>query len=76
LPIEGIVVAAVAEVEKTSGCGEKVEGRLGVAACAVEDAATVARPLLGLLEVEEQGEPDGEVVVAQAAGAVLEVGSR
>jgi hypothetical protein len=74
LPVEGIVVAAVAEVEKTSRGGEKVEGRFGVAAGAVEDAAAMARPLLGLLEMEEQGEPDGEVVVAQAAGAVLEVG--
>ena len=73
LPVEGIVVAAVAEVEKTSGGGEEVEGRLGVAAGALEDAAALAGPLLGLLEVEEQGEPDGEVIVAQAAGTVLEV---
>jgi hypothetical protein len=74
LPVERIVVAAVAEVEKTSGGGEEVEGGLGVAAGALEDAAALAGPLLGLLEVEEQGEPDGEVVVAQAAGTILEVG--
>ncbi len=74
MPVEGIVVAAVAEVEKTSRGGEKVEGRFGVAARALEDAAALARPLLGFLEVKEQGEPDGEVVVAQAAGTVLEVG--
>ena len=74
LPVEGVVVAAVAEVEKTSGGGEEVEGGLGVAAGALEDAAALAGPLLGLLEVEEQGEPDGEVVVAQAAGTVLEIG--
>jgi hypothetical protein len=61
LPVEGVVVAAVAEVEKTSGGGEEVEGGLGVAAGALEDAAALAGPLLGLLEVEEQGEPDGEV---------------
>ena len=73
LPVEDIVVAAVAEVEETSRGGEEVEGRLGVAAGALEDAAAVAGPLLGLFEVEEQGEPDGEVVVAQAAGTVLEV---
>ena len=74
LPVEGVVVAAVAEVEKTSGGGEEVEGGFGVAAGALEDAAALARPLLGLLQVEEEGEPDGEVVVAQAAGTILQVG--
>ncbi len=74
MPVERIVVAAVAEVEKTARGGQKVEGRLGVAAGALEDAAAVAGPLFGLLQVEEQGEPDGEAVVAQAAGTVLEVG--
>jgi hypothetical protein len=74
LPVEGIVVAAVTEVEKTSRGGEKVEGGLGVSAGALEDGAELAGPLLGFLEVEEECEPDGEVVVAQAAGTVLEVG--
>ncbi len=64
----------MAEVEETSGGGEKVEGRFGVAAGALEDTAALARPLLGLLQVEEQGEPDGQVVVAQTAGTLLEVG--
>ena len=73
LPVERIVVAAVAEVKKTSGGGEEVESGFGVATGALEDAAALAGPLLGLLQVEEQGEPDGEVVVAQAAGTVLEV---
>ena len=74
LPVEGVVVAAVAEVEKTSRGGEEVEGGFGVAAGALEDAAALAGPLLGLLQVKEQGEPDGEVVVAQAAGTLLEIG--
>ena len=74
LPVERVVVAAVAEVEKTSRGGEKVEGRLGVAAGALEDAAALAGPLLGLLQVEEQREPDGQVIVAQPAGTILEVG--
>ena len=74
LPVEDIVVAAVAEVEKTSRGGEEVEGGLGVAAGALEDAAALAGPLLGFLEMEEQGEPDGEVIVAQAAGTILEIG--
>ena len=74
LPVEDIVVAAVAEVKKTSRGGEEVEGRLGVAAGALEDAAALAGPLPGLLEVEQNGEPDGKVVVAQAAGTILEVG--
>jgi hypothetical protein len=74
LPVERVVVAAVAEVEKTSRGGQKVEGGLGVAAGALEDAAALAGPLLGFLQVKEQGEPDGEVVVAQAAGTLLQVG--
>ena len=74
LPVERVVVAAVAEVEKTSGGGEEVEGGFGIAAGALEDAAALARPLLGFLEMEEQREPDREMVVAQAAGTVLEVG--
>ena len=74
LPVERIVVAAVAEVEETAGGGKEVEGGFGVSASALEDAAALARPLLGLLEMEEQGEPDGEVVVAEAAGTLLEVG--
>ena len=74
LPVEGIVVAAVAEVEKTSRRGEEIESRLGVTAGTLEDSAALAGPLLGLFQVEEQGEPDGQVVVAQPAGTVLEVG--
>ena len=74
LPVERVVVAAVAEVKKTSGRGEKVEGGFGVAARALEDAAALAGPLLGLLQVEEHGEPDGEVVVAQAAGTIFQIG--
>ncbi len=73
LPVERVVVAAVAEVEKTSRGGEKIEGRFGIAARALEDSAALARPLLGFLQVEEQRKPDGEVVVAQAAGTILQV---
>ena len=61
LPVERVVVAAVAEVEETSGRGEEIEGGFGIAARALEDAAALARPLLGLLEMEKDGEPDGEV---------------
>ena len=64
----------MAEVEETSGGGEEVEGGFGVAARALEDAAALARPLFCLLQVKEQGEPDGEMVVAQAAGTVFQVG--
>ena len=74
LPVKSVVVAAVAEVEKTSCGGEEVERCLGIAAGALEDAAALAGPLLGLFEVEEESEPDGEVVVAQAAGTVLKIG--
>ena len=74
LPVERVVVAAVAEVKETSRGGEEVEGGFGVAAGALKDAAALAGPFLGFLEMEEQGEPDGEVVVAQAAGTVFQVG--
>ena len=74
LPVERVVVAAVAEVEETSGGGEEVEGGFGIAAGALEDAAALAGPLLGVLEMKEDGEPDGERVVAQAAGTIFQVG--
>jgi hypothetical protein len=74
LPVESVVVAAMAEVKETSGGGEEVKGRFGVAAGGLEDAAALAGPLLGFLEVKEQGKPDGEVVVAQTAGTILQVG--
>ena len=74
LPIESVVVAAVAEVKETSRRGEKIEGRLGVAAGDLEDAAALAGPFLRFFQMEQQSEPDGEMVVAQAAGAILEVG--
>ena len=75
LPVERIVIAAVAEMEEASGCGQEVEGSLGVAAGALEDAAALARPLAGFLEVEEQGKPDRDGwLIAQAARALLQVG--
>ena len=74
LPVERVVVAAVAEVEETARGGEEVKGGFGIAAGALEDAAALAGPFLGFFQVEEQGEPDGEVVVAQAAGTIFEIG--
>ncbi len=73
LPVEGIVVAAVTEVKETSRRGQKIEGCLGVAARALEDAAALTRPFLGFLEVKEHREPDSEAVVAQAARTFLQV---
>ena len=74
LPVEGIVVAAVAEMEETACGGEEVEGSFGVAAGALEDASALAGPFAGFLEVKEESEPDGEVVIAQAAGTLFQVG--
>src|SRR5262249_7018623 len=74
LPVEGIVVAAVAEVEGTSRRSEKVEGGLRVAAGALEDLAALLRPLLGLFQLKEKREPDSEMEIAQAAGTLLQVG--
>ncbi len=64
----------MAEVEETSSGGKEVEGGLGVAAGALEDSAALAGPFLSLLEMKKKGEPDGEVVVAQAAGTLFEIG--
>src|SRR5580658_2971517 len=74
LPVERVVVAAVAEVEKTAGGGEEVEGSLGVSAGALKDAAALAGPLLGFFQVKEQGKPDGQMVVAQASGTLFQIG--
>ncbi len=63
----------MAEVEKTACGGEEVKGGLSVAARALEDAAALPGPLLCLFQMEEQGEPDGEMVVAQAAWTILQV---
>ena len=64
----------MAEVEETSCGGEKVEGSFGVAAGALEDAAALAGPLLCFFQVEQNSEPDREVIVAESAGTVLEIG--
>ena len=73
LPVERVVVAPVAEVQETSRGGQKIEGGLGVTARALEDSATLPGPLLGLLQMKEQRKPDGKVIVAQAAGTLLQV---
>ena len=74
LPVQRVVVAAVAEVQKTSRRGQKIEGGFGIAARALEDATPLPRPLLGLFQMEQKREPDCQVIVAQSAGTVLEVG--
>jgi hypothetical protein len=45
LPVEGVVVAAVAEVEKAAGGGEEVEGGFGIAVRGVESERR--RPVVG-----------------------------
>ena len=56
----------MAEVQKTSRRGQKVESRFRVSARALEHAAPLPRPLLGFLQVEQNREPHREVVIAQA----------
>ena len=62
------------EVQKTSRRGQKIECRFRVAARALEDAAALPRPLLGLLQMEQNRKPDRQVIVAQPAGTVLQIG--
>src|SRR5260370_15581349 len=64
---------AMAEVKKTSRRGKKIEGRLGIAARTLENSAALPRPFLRVLQVKQQREPDREMVIAQPAGAVLEI---
>ena len=64
----------MAEVKETSGGGEEIEGGFGISTGALENTTALAGPLLGFFEVKEEGEPDGQVVVAQAAGRVFQVG--
>ena len=73
LPVERIVVAAMAEMEEASRCRKKIESGFSIAAGALENSTALAGPFLRLFQVEEQGEPDGEMVVAQTAGTLLEV---
>ena len=64
----------MAEVEETSSGSKKIESSLGVSAGTLEDAAPLAGPLFGLFEVEQQGKPDGQMIVAKAAWTLLQVG--
>ena len=63
----------MAEVQKTARCRQKVERRFGIAPCALEDAAALAWPFLGLFEMKQQGKPHRQVVVAQASGTLLQI---
>ena len=74
LPVKRVVVAAMAEMQKTSRRRQKIEGRFGVAARALEHASALPRPLLGFFQMEQNREPDCEVIVAQSAGAVFQIG--
>jgi len=54
LPVERIVIAAMAEVEKTAGSRKKIECGFGVATCTLEDSAALAWPLLRFLQVKKE----------------------
>ncbi len=74
LPVERVVVAAMAEVKETSSGGEEIEGSFRVSARALEDAASLARPLFGFFQVEQDSKPNRQVIVAKSAGAIFEIG--
>jgi hypothetical protein len=73
LPVESIVVAPVPEVQKTSRRRQKVECRLGIPARTLEHAPPLPRPLLGLFQVEQHRKPHRQVIVPQAARAILQI---
>ena len=64
----------MAEVQKAARSGQKIKRRLGIAARALENATALAGPFPGFLQMEEQRKPDGQVIVAQAARTLLQVG--
>ena len=74
VPVEGVVVAIAAEVQETSGCGEKVEGGFGVVRACLRRRGDFLGPALLPLQMTQQKEPLGELVIAKAAGAFLDVG--
>ena len=73
LPVERVVVAPVAEMQKTSRRRQKIERRFRIAARALEDSAALPRPLLGFLQMKQNREPHREMIVAQSAGAIFQV---
>ena len=74
LPVQRVVVAPVPEMQKTSRRSQKIEGRFRVAARALEHSAALPRPLLGFLQMEQHREPHREMIIAQSAGAIFQVG--
>ena len=73
LPVERVVVAAVAEMKETSRGRKKIEGSFRISAGALEDSARCRGHSLVSLQVEEQRKPDCQVIVAQTAGTLLQV---
>ena len=74
LPVEGIVVAAVAKVEEDTSGGEEVEGGLCIGVEGGSGADALLRPGFGFFEEEEECEPGCQIEVAEAAGTLLDVG--
>ena len=74
MPVKRVIVAPVAIVQKTSSCSEEVEGRFALVVCPVESVGRGLGPSLFRLQRGKQRKPLRQVVVSQAARALLDVG--
>ena len=74
MPIEAVVVAAAAEVEKAARSAEKFKRRRSVVMHRVEGVSEAGWPGLMFANVVQQVEPVGQLVIAQAAWTLFDIG--
>ena len=74
MPIEAVVVAAAAEVEKTARSAEKFKRRRSVVVRGVERVSEAGWPGLMFANVVQQVEPVGQLMIAQAAWTLFDIG--
>ncbi len=74
MPIEAIVIAAAAEVEKAARSAEKIKGGCGFIMHCVEGVSEGGRPSLVFVDVAQQVEPVGQLMIAQPARTLFDIG--
>ena len=74
MPIEAIVIAASAEVEKATRSTEKIKRRCGFVVHRGDGVTEGRRPSLVFVDVAQQVEPVGQLVIAQAPRTFFDIG--
>ena len=74
MPIEAVVVAAAAEVEKASRGAEKFKRRRSVVVHRIERVSEAGGPGLMFANVVQQVEPVGQLMIAQTARTLFDIG--